>query len=90
MNRIIIIAFVIIAFFVLKLLFVNRMLRKKHQSKMKQLEKSQIVLSQKQEKLMEKTAISSQFQKEHRSGMRKLNEEIFFLQKTIFELLSKK
>lgn len=90
MNRIIIATFVIATFFVLKLLIVTRILRNKHKSKMKQLKKSQLVLSRKQEKLMEKTAISSQFQKEHKSGMRKLNEEIFFLQKTLFELLSKK
>ena len=90
MNRIIIMTFVILTLVVLKLLFANRMLRGKHQGKMKQLKKSQFVLSQKQEKLMEKIVISSQFQKEHKSGMRKLNEEIFFLQKTLFDLLPKK
>lgn len=90
MNRIIIVTFVILTLVVLKLLFANRMLSGKHQGKMKQLKKSQFVLSQKQEKLKEKIVISSQFQKEHKSGMRKLNEEIFFLQKTLFDLLSKK
>jgi len=90
MNRIIIMTFVILALVVLKLLFANRMLRGKHQGKMKQLKQLQLVLSQKQEKLKEKIVISSQFQKEHKSGMRKLNEEIFFLQKILFDLLSKK
>ena len=66
------------------------MLQKKHSGKIKQLKKQQFVLSKKQDLLLEKSAISSEFQKHHKLSMRKLNEELFFLQKKLFELLSKK
>lgn len=90
MNRIILLVLVLLTFFVMKLLFVTNVLRKKHIGKMYELKNIITVLRKKQEALLQKTEISNQFQKQYKSGMRKLSEEIIFLQKTIFELLSNK
>lgn len=60
-----------------------------HHQKMEQLKELFSGLVKKQEMLHQKATISSEFQLKYKSDMSKLSEEIFVLQKKIFELISK-
>lgn len=60
-----------------------------HHQKMEQLKELFSNLVKKQEMLNQKAIISSDFQLKYKSDMSKLSEEIFVLQKKIFELISK-
>lgn len=64
-------------------------LRSIHHHKMEQLKELFSGLVKKQEMLNQKATISSDFQLKYKSDMSKLSEEIFVLQKKIFELISK-
>ncbi len=57
---------------------------------MQQLKDMITMLTQKQRNLNQKATISSNYQNQYKLDMKKLNDEIFLLQKRIFELLSKK
>lgn len=74
----------------IKLVMANKRIKHIHFQKMKQLKDVFKSLSSKQEILNQKASISNDFQSNYKSDMKKLSEEIFVLQKRIFELLSKK
>lgn len=57
---------------------------------MQQLKDMITMLTQKQRNLNQKATISSNYQNQYKLDMKKLSDEIFLLQKRIFELLSKK
>ncbi len=57
---------------------------------MAQLKEIITILTQKQENLNQKASISLNYQDQYKSDLKKLNEEIFSLQKSLFELLSNK
>ena len=90
MDKIIGLLIVLLSFFVIKLVFVNKKIKMLHQIKMQQLKDMITMLTQKQRNLNQKATISSNYQSQYRLDMKKLSDEIFLLQKTIFELLSKK
>ena len=90
MDKIIGIQIVLLSFFVIKLVFVNKKIKTLHQIKMQQLKDMITMLTQKQRNLNQKATISSNYQNQYKLDMKKLNDEIFLLQKRIFELLSKK
>ena len=90
MDKIIGIQIVLLSFFVIKLVFVNKKIKTLHQIKMQQLKDMITMLTQKQRNLNQKATISSNYQNQFKLDMKKLNDEIFLLQKRIFELLSKK
>lgn len=90
MDKIIGLLIVLLSFFVIKLVFVNKKIKMLHQTKMQQLKDMITMLTQKQRNLNQKATISSNYQSQYRLDMKKLSDEIFLLQKTIFELLSKK
>lgn len=90
MDKIIGLLIVLLSFFVIKLMFVNKKIKTLHQIKMQQLKDMITMLTQKQRNLNQKATISSNYQSQYRLDMKKLSDEIFLLQKTIFELLSKK
>jgi hypothetical protein len=71
----------------LRIVFSKR--RSIHHQKMEQLKELFSGLVKKQEMLNQKATISSDFQLKYKSDMSKLSEEIFVLQKKIFELISK-
>lgn len=84
---------IILVFSLLVLMFWLRIVFSKHRSmhhqKMEQLKELFTGLVKKQEILNHKATISSEFQLKYKSDMSKLSEEIFVLQKKIFELISK-
>ena len=90
MDKIIGLLIVLLSFFVIKLMFVNKKIKTLHQIKMQQLKDMITMLTQKQRNLNQKATISSNYQNQYKLDMKKLSDEIFLLQKTIFELLSKK
>ncbi|MFI0426688.1 MAG: hypothetical protein ACH34V_07010 [Flavobacterium sp.] len=90
MDKIIGLLIVLLSFFVIKLVFVNKKIKMLHQIKMQQLKDMITMLTQKQRNLNQKATISSNYQNQYKLDMKKLNDEIFLLQKRIFELLSKK
>ena len=90
MDKIIGLLIVLLSFFVIKLVFVNKKIKMLHQTKMQQLKDMITMLTQKQRNLNQKATISSNYQNQYKLDMKKLNDEIFLLQKRIFELLSKK
>lgn len=90
MDKIIGLLIVLLSFFVIKLVFVNKKIKMLHQIKMQQLKDMITMLTQKQRNLNQKATISSNYQNQYKLDMKKLSDEIFLLQKRIFELLSKK
>ena len=90
MDKIIILVLVLLSLLVIKLVMANKRIKHIHFQKMKQLKDVFKSLSSKQEILNQKASISTDFQSNYKSDMKKLGEEIFVLQKRIFELLSKK
>ena len=90
MDKIIILVLVLLSLLVIKLVMANKRIKHIHFQKMKQLKDVFKSLSSKQEILNQKASISNDFQSNYKSDMKKLSEEIFVLQKRIFELLSKK
>lgn len=90
MDKIIILVLVSLSLLVIKLVMANKRIKHIHFQKMKQLKDVFKSLSSKQEILNHKASISTDFQSNYKSDMKKLSEEIFVLQKRIFELLSKK
>lgn len=90
MDKIILVTLVLLSVFAIKLIITNKRIKKLHYQKMKQLKDIFKSLSNKQEILNNKASISTDFQSNYKSDMKKLSEEIFMLQKRIFELLSKK
>ena len=90
MDKIIILVLVSLSLLVIKLVMANKRIKHIHFQKMKQLKDVFKSLSSKQEILNQKASISTDFQSNYKSDMKKLSEEIFMLQKRIFELLSKK
>ena len=90
MDKIIILVLVLLSLLVIKLVMANKRIKHIHFQKMKQLKDVFKSLSSKQEILNQKASISTDFQSNYKSDMKKLSEEIFVLQKRIFELLSKK
>lgn len=90
MDKIILVTLVLLSVFAIKLIITNKRIKKLHYQKMKQLKDIFKSLSNKQEILNHKASISTDFQSNYKSDMKKLSEEIFVLQKRIFELLSKK
>ena len=90
MDKIIFVTLVLLSVFAIKLIITNKRIKKLHYQKMKQLKDIFKSLSNKQEILNHKASISTDFQSNYKSDMKKLSEEIFMLQKRIFELLSKK
>lgn len=90
MDKIILVTLVLLSVFAIKLIITNKRIKKLHYQKMKQLKDIFKSLSSKQEILNNKASISTDFQSNYKSDMKKLSEEIFVLQKRIFELLSKK
>ena len=90
MDKIILVTLVLLSVFAMKLIITNKRIKKLHYQKMKQLKDIFKSLSNKQEILNHKASISTDFQSNYKSDMKKLSEEIFMLQKRIFELLSKK
>ena len=90
MDKIIILVLVSLSLLVIKLVMANKRIKHIHFQKMKQLKDVFKSLSSKQEILSQKASISTDFQSNYKSDMKKLSEEIFVLQKRIFELLSKK
>ena len=87
MDKIIILVLVLLSLFVIKLVMANKRIKHIHFQKMKQLKDVFKSLSSKQEILNQKASISNDFQSNYKSDMKKLSEEIFVLQKRIFELL---
>ena len=90
MDKIILVTLVLLSVFAMKLIITNKRIKKLHYQKMKQLKDIFKSLSNKQEILNHKASISTDFQSNYKSDMKKLSEEIFVLQKRIFELLTKK
>ena len=90
MDKIIILVLVLLSLLVIKLVMANKRIKHIHFQKMKQLKDVFKSLSSKQEILNQKASISTDFQSNYKSDMKKLGEEIFVLQKRIFELLTKK
>ena len=90
MDKLIVIALVLFSFLVIKLVMASKRIKRMHFQKMKQLKDVFKSLSNKQEILNQKASISNDFQSNYKSDMKKLGEEIFVLQKRIFELLTKK
>ena len=90
MDKIIILVLVSLSLLVIKLVMANKRIKHIHFQKMKQLKDVFKSLSSKQEILNQKASISNDFQSNYKSDMKKLSEEIFVLQKRIFELLTKK
>ena len=90
MDKIIILVLVSLSLLVIKLVMANKRIKHIHFQKMKQLKDVFKSLSSKQEILNQKASISNDFQSNYKTDMKKLSEEIFVLQKRIFELLSKK
>lgn len=90
MDKIILVTLVLLSVFAIKLIITNKRIKKLHYQKMKQLKDIFKSLSSKQEILNHKASISTDFQSNYKSDMKKLSEEIFVLQKRIFELLTKK
>ena len=90
MDKIIILVLVLLSLLVIKLVMANKRIKHIHFQKMKQLKDVFKSLSSKQEILNQKASISNDFQSNYKTDMKKLSEEIFVLQKRIFELLSKK
>jgi hypothetical protein len=90
MDKIILVTLVLLSVFAMKLIITNKRIKKLHYQKMKQLKDIFKSLSNKQEILNHKASISNDFQSNYKSDMKKLSEEIFVLQKRIFELLTKK
>ncbi|MCK6609005.1 MAG: hypothetical protein L6Q46_12010 [Flavobacterium sp.] len=90
MDKIILVTLVLLSVFAMKLIITNKRIKKLHYQKMKQLKDIFKSLSSKQEILNHKASISTDFQSNYKSDMKKLSEEIFVLQKRIFELLTKK
>lgn len=90
MDKIIGLLLVALSVILVILMYVNKKNRKLHHAKMDQLKEMITILTQKQKNLHQKATISSSYQSQYRLDMKKLSDEIFLLQKTIFELLSKK
>lgn len=90
MDKIILVTLVLLSVFAIRLIITNKRIKQMHYHKMKQLKEVFNSLSSKQELLNHKASISTDFQSNYKSDMKKLSEEIFMLQKRIFELLSKK
>jgi len=90
MDKLIIVVLVLLSLLVIKLLMTNKRIKYMHFQKMKKLKDVFKNLSSKQEILNQKASISNDFESNYKSDMKKLGEEIFALQKRIFELLSKK
>lgn len=90
MDKIIGLLLVALSVILVLLMYVNKKNRKLHHAKMDQLKEMITILTQKQKNLHQKATISSSYQSQYRLDMKKLSDEIFLLQKTIFELLSKK
>ena len=90
MDKIIILVLVLLSLLVIKLVMADKRIKHIHFQKMKQLKDVFKSLSSKQEILNQKASISTDFQSNYKSDMKKLGEEIFVLQKRIFELLTKK
>lgn len=90
MDKIILVTLVLLSVFAIKLIITNKRIKKLHYQKMKQLKDIFKSLSNKQEILNHKASISTDFQSNYKSDIKKLSEEIFVLQKRIFELLTKK
>ena len=90
MDKIILVTLVLLSVFAMKLIITNKRIKKLHYQKMKQLKDIFKSLSSKQEILNHKASISTDFQSNYKSDMKKLSEEIFVLQKKIFEILTKK
>ena len=90
MDKLIILVLVLLSLLAIKLIIANKRIKQMHYHKMKQLKDVFNSLSSKQEILNHKASVSTDFQSNYKSDMKKLSEEIFVLQKRIFELLSKK
>jgi hypothetical protein len=90
MDKLIVIVFFLLSVLAIKLIMANKKMKHMHFQKMKQLKDVFKNLSSKQEILNQKASISTDFQSNYKSDMKKLGEEIFVLQKRIFELLTKK
>ena len=90
MDKIIILVLVSLSLLVIKLVMANKRIKHIHFQKMKQLKDVFFFFFSKQEILNQKASISTDFQSNYKTDMKKLSEEIFVLQKRIFELLSKK
>lgn len=90
MDKLIVIVLVLLSLLAIKLVMANKKIKQMHYQKMKQLKDIFKSLSNKQEILNQKASISTDFQSNYKSDMKKLGEEIFVLQKRIFDLLSKK
>ncbi|RAK24162.1 hypothetical protein B0I03_10211 [Flavobacterium aquaticum] len=90
MDKIIVVVLCLLLLLAIILIIANKRIKRMHYHKMNQLKDIFKSLSSKQEILNHKASISNDFQSNYKSDMKKLSEEIFVLQKRIFELLSKK
>lgn len=90
MEKIIIVLLVLFLGFIAKLFIRIKRIKQNHYQKIEELKNVFKSLSNKQEVLDQKASILADFQVNYKSDMKKLSEEIFVLQKKIFELLSKK
>ena len=90
MDKIIVVVLCLLLLLAIILIIANKRIKQMHYHKMKQLKEVFNRLSSKQEILNHKASISTDFQSNYKSDMKKLSEEIFVLQKRIFELLTKK
>jgi len=90
MDKIIVVVLCLLLLLAIILIIANKRIKQMHYHKMKQLKEVFNSLSSKQEILNHKASVSTDFQSNYKSDMKKLSEEIFVLQKRIFELLTKK
>ena len=90
MNKFILITLVFLLLFAIKLIVASKRIKQLHFQKMMQLKAVFKSLSRKQEILNQKASISNDFESNYKMEIKKVGEEIFVLQKRIFELLSKK
>lgn len=90
MDKIIVVVLCLLLLLAIILIIANKRIKQMHYHKMKQLKDVFNSLSSKQEILNHKASILTDFQSNYKSDMKKLSEEIFVLQKRIFELLTKK
>ncbi len=90
MDKLIVVTFFLLFVIIVKLILVNKSRDKLHSLKMIHLKKMMKTLIQKQKILQQKTNIIATYQIQHKTDMKKLSDEIFELQKRIFESLSNK
>ncbi|GEM_PF-1967081 len=90
MDKIIILFVVLLAAFAVWIFLSDKKTKQQHSQKMMQLKDVFKNLSNQQETLAQKTYILSEYQSNYQSDVKKIGEEIFMLQQTLFESLSKR